>query len=295
MEPLGPNTISIRSVERAKADCWLFAGGVSSLLFLGAGIALNVRDFSSRIRAVLISGQTAAGALALGPTAYWGYNRWTTRLSCHKIESKPLLSEFSAVQSALHCYEQTGVIPSGRVIADGNTLVFELDAHRGLVFKVNKTYQDELLSPMETREETLQIARGLCQDLDLLVVPDSQLFRIASLTGGLRPVVAETKLNITNDYKVTEATFQRLGEDGAFVAAMRQLAIFISRSDFTDVALRNIPLIEDDGQVRVALIDVEHSWDGYTGFFGDGESVAGLLNCVPPALAEEIRASLRGI
>lgn len=133
-------------------------------------------------------------------------------------------------------------------------------------------------SSNELRFNNMAKAWEVCQvnKLNLLIIPNAKKIEI-----GGHELIVEQQLDIKTKESAQEENYHVYSKNLNETA--RQLAIFVAKTGFKDVAWRNIPLIEekDDymGDRRVALIDIEDMGNAYDGFFGGYGGSRGLLNC----------------
>lgn len=156
---------------------------------------------------------------------------------------------------------------------EGRNYVFKITDFPGYVFKVVKDGGRRL--------EEMKRAQNICDlyKLKRLIIPKAMLFDI-SLPEGTQLVHVEEELNYDRPSSLQEKKFQTIGKP--LDKAIRQLAIFICHSSYTDVDYRNNPILNSsDGKVRIGLLDLEPMpySDGIIGDKGKGMP-RGLLNCV---------------
>lgn len=140
------------------------------------------------------------------------------------------------------------------------------------VFKMN--IEDN--QKTEQRFDNMIKARNVCSlyRLGLLVIPQAKKFNVTYKNQSYS-VIAEQYLNILPTDGLQEDMYFKHAK--GLLETMRQIAIFVAKTGFSDVEWRNIPLLDSR---RVALIDLEHMEEVSTGFFGDSKARRrGLIDC----------------
>jgi Family of unknown function (DUF648) len=175
-------------------------------------------------------------------------------------------------------------------LSTGNNLVFKLQANPQLVFKIarpNHFYGNDKLptggseKTNERFENTIK-AKEVCvaNQLGLLIIPHAKKFNV-NAQGNTYTFIAEESLNVNANESSQEHLYHTYSTKLNETA--RQLAIFIARTGFNDVAWRNIPVLNEpqeySGPRRVGLIDVEHMKSVVNGFTGDANGSRGLIRC----------------
>jgi hypothetical protein len=169
--------------------------------------------------------------------------------------------------------------------ASGGNLVFSLVSTPSLIFKMASPggsvfRAGGFLSPqqqIESRFANMVKAVEVCTTnrLDLLVVPHAKKFNVNGVT-----LIAEERLDINQNESAQEHLYQLPGLD----KTVRQLAIFIAKTGFSDVVWRNIPLVdtasEFQGDRRIALVDLEEMNGAEEGIFGGAYGRRGLVCCL---------------
>ena len=164
-----------------------------------------------------------------------------------------------------------------------SNLVFSLASAPNLIFKTavpnrhiicgGRSLSAEQIS--EERFANMVKAYGVClaHRLGLLVIPHAKKLNITGMT-----VIAEERVNINPNESAQEDLYRLPGLNNT----IRQLVTFISKTGFSDVEWRNMPLIdaapELQGDRCVALVDLEEMEDAATGIFGGLRR--GLIRCL---------------
>lgn len=169
-------------------------------------------------------------------------------------------------------------------LSKGNNLVFKLRDNSKIVFKLaNQTRfrcrYGVRLNPNEITEhryENMLKASEVCvtHQLGLLVIPHAKKFSAGSHT-----LIAEECLEVDANESAQEQHYYTHAKE--LNQTFMQLAVFIAKTGFNDVAWRNIPVLKDlyNGQKRVALIDIEDMNNVLGGFTGDYNGSRGLIRC----------------
>lgn len=167
-------------------------------------------------------------------------------------------------------------------LSKGNNLVFKLNDHPNLVFKLARDCIGGN-EATEDRFENMQKAREVClsHHLALLIIPQFEKFDV-EVNGEKCSVIAEESLDFIQDESAQTELYHKYSKD--LNETVRQLAIFIAKTGFCDVTPRNIPILEEEngclGDRKVGLIDLEHMGLAKWGFIGGSYGSRGLLHCV---------------
>ncbi len=171
--------------------------------------------------------------------------------------------------------------------------VFRLKEHPNYIFKVGIADGRQVLKnrqlfndkqAMEERFKNMVHAKRIClvDKLDLLHVPHAKKFDFKTPDGKEGVMIVEERMNISHSDKDQEELYYRHSKN--LNGTARQLATFIAKTGFNDVAPRNIPIINEDkgynGSPRIALIDLEDMDSAVNGFKGDINGSCGLIGCV---------------
>jgi hypothetical protein len=162
--------------------------------------------------------------------------------------------------------------------------VFELDSDPGLIFKMSlKKSTPTSDNSTKARYESMIKAQTVVRthQLGLLHIPNAKFFTV-DIQGKKVELIAEKKLDINPEGSAQEQHYyeyaDRLNE------AIRQLAVFICKTGFSDVEWRNIPILNtkvDGGRnTQIALIDLEEMASSSIGLFGKDRKRRGLVRCV---------------
>ncbi|WP_068469672.1 DUF648 domain-containing protein [Candidatus Protochlamydia phocaeensis] len=180
-------------------------------------------------------------------------------------------------------------------LSRGNNLIFKLVDAPNLVFKMAPPHRSvarggRLLDAKAISEErfaNMIKAKGVCltHQLGQLIIPHAKKVDI-KVNNAKYTLIAEETL----DFNPTESAQEELYHQQAsqLNETVRQLATFVAKTQFNDVAWRNIPILNEapefQGSRRVGLIDLEHMDNGVTGFTGErawgGNGSRGLIACV---------------
>jgi hypothetical protein len=153
--------------------------------------------------------------------------------------------------------------------------VFQVRSIANVVFKISNDPGD-LHRQMDNIKKGQQVCRE--HSFDRLIIPEASLVDVTGEIGTVS-MLAQEFIPIEKDPSVLEKQYLTLSEADE---AIRQLALFIIKTGFSDVDWRNIPLIYDPIYGwRIALIDLD-SMDGarYGIFGGHFNSARGLLRCL---------------
>lgn len=182
--------------------------------------------------------------------------------------------------------------PSGKLLGDFRSTVFELDSMPGVIFKYLPT-----VAAAERRVANGRDCQKIAEEnhFDRLKIPKMELLE---LNGKKTTIIMEEKLDIIGDNSRQEEFYAMCSQDPAlmkqFQEDMLQLAKFIALTGYTDVKYDNIALL-NNGR-GIALIDLEDFDDEYLGLYlgvnqrpdlGDG-----LLNCLSPEIIGKIETML---
>lgn len=179
--------------------------------------------------------------------------------------------------------------------------IFSLDTLPGLIFKLGghtqteETSRDSLLQTMTlaARYEKMIFAKAVClaERLDHLVIPHARLTTL-SIGGKTYFLLVEEKLNIHQDESQMASDFERYAD--RLHVAIEQLTILICETGYCDVDWRNNPVLLDDdqGKRKIALVDLEHMGEPYSGIVGHFYNKSrGLIRCADRQHAKLIRAT----
>jgi hypothetical protein len=161
--------------------------------------------------------------------------------------------------------------PSGE-----ENLIFSLTDEPKWIFKI-KSQTAAAEQTNENRFANMERAREVCKEhnLNLLIVPKAEKFTVGGIT-----IIAEERMDIGQNMEAEKENYRLGGLD----ETVRQLAVFIAKTGFSDVAWRNIPLLDRDSQFegnrRVALIDLEEMGGALIGLFTGPTQRPGLIGCV---------------
>jgi hypothetical protein len=147
----------------------------------------------------------------------------------------------------------------------GNNLVFSLASAPHLIFKM-----DRVGSPDSVNQRLANIRRAeeVCKahKLGLLLIPRAKKIVIAGKT-----LLVEERIPLQNDESAQEKLYHDLS---GLDETIKQLALFIIKTGFSDVEWRNVPIVDDSpgflGNRRIALIDLEEMGDVAKGIYGNG-------------------------
>lgn len=151
----------------------------------------------------------------------------------------------------------------------GRNQVFSLKSMPELIFK-------RVAGP-ESRFANMIRAKEVClaHQLSLLIIPHAKIIKIGDST-----LIVEERFNIRQHDSAQEELYSVLS---GLDETVRQLAIFIAKTGFSDVEWRNIPIVDDapefQGSRRVALVDLEEMESAETGLFGEWIR-RGLIRCL---------------
>lgn len=160
--------------------------------------------------------------------------------------------------------------------AGNHNRIFTIKEAPDYIFKLNTGTG----SVIDERFENMKKAVKVCEEnnLDCLVVPAAEKFTIPFRNRIIR-VIAERKM----DFLAHDSDQQYLFQQNAhrITEAVRQLAIFICKTGYSDVEWRNNPILNEPnnlGQMKFGLIDLEECGSAICGLFG-GWYRRGLVGC----------------
>jgi hypothetical protein len=162
--------------------------------------------------------------------------------------------------------------------------VFSLDTAPEYIFKMKASKNCRALGrddAMKTRYQTMINALTVCRThgLGLLVIPNAKLFTV-EVEGKEYEIIAEKKLCLNPTDSAQEKYFEEYAS--SLNETIRQLAVFICKTGYSDVEWRNNPVLNDVpdqfGCRKIGLIDIEDMGSKTTGLFG-GEGRRGLVGC----------------
>lgn len=162
-----------------------------------------------------------------------------------------------------------------------NYLVFGLDAEPELIFKLAFFPDDD--SFLNDRYEKTIFAKTVIRthQLGLLIIPNTKLFTV-TLRKRKHAVIVEQKMDIDQDIDVQEQSF--LDYADSLNEAVCQLALFICKTGYSDVAWRNNPILnnslDEKGNRKIVLVDLEELDSPEVGLFGEENKRRGLVGCV---------------
>jgi hypothetical protein len=147
----------------------------------------------------------------------------------------------------------------------GYNLVFSLTSVPQLIFKM-----DRVGSPDSVNHRLANIRRAeeVCKThkLGLLMIPKAKKITVAGKT-----LLVEERLPIKTNESAQEQLYHDLS---GLNETIKQLALFIIKTGFSDVEWRNVPILDDSpdflGNRRIALIDLEEMQSATTGIYGNG-------------------------
>ncbi len=166
--------------------------------------------------------------------------------------------------------------------------VFSLSSAPDLIFKMDTSREE----PTKRRYEKMITAQTVLRthQLGLLVIPHAKLFTV-TVNGKEHHIIAERKLDINPHESMQEKYYAEYEQ--SLDEAIRQLAIFITKTGYSDVEWRNNPVLDNsldaDGNRKIALIDLEEMDDPEIGLFGGGFGRRGLVRCVSERQGEIVR------
>jgi hypothetical protein len=162
--------------------------------------------------------------------------------------------------------------------------VFSLETEPGLIFKMTVYKNRHTLDKndsMKVRYQTMINAQTVLRthQLGLLVLPHAKMITVAA-DGEEYDIIAKQKLDINHSEGAQEKLFEEYA--GSLNETIRQLAVFICKTGYSDVEWRNNPLVNNnvDGERKIALIDIEEMTSKKIGLFGGGFGRTGLVGLV---------------
>lgn len=170
--------------------------------------------------------------------------------------------------------------------SQGNHRVFALDTAPGLIFKMKANKNCHTIGrddSMKARYQTMINAQTVVRthQLGLLDIPNAKLFTV-KVEGEEHDIIAERRVDINPHESAQEQYFYDYAE--SLNETIRQLAVFICKTGYSDVEWRNNPVLnnslDENGNRKIALIDIEEMDRPETGLFGGGWGRRGLVGCV---------------
>lgn len=153
--------------------------------------------------------------------------------------------------------------------------VFELDIAPGLVFKMD--YFDSIKNRYQNMLYAQTIVRT--HQLGLLVIPKATLLTV-DVEDKKYEIIAQEKMLINQSESAQEQYC--LDYADSLNETIAQLAVFICKTGYSDVIWINNPILnnsfDENGNGKIALIDLEEMQDPKMGLFGDEQR--GLVKCV---------------
>jgi hypothetical protein len=226
--------------------------------------------------------------MLIAKAALRSQHRFTITDPQHKLEEGMTISEgtIAKIQQLIpQIIKQDDKDPDIEWVGTGRNLVFRLKECPDIVFKIAAQSQGWLNGkPVNPNDLTHQRfanmikAKSVCliNNLDSLEIPQAKKFDVKDkdTDSVTYTVIAEQRLEISPHEGINEELhythFQQLNQ------TIRQLAIFVAKTGFNDLAFRNIPLIHD--YKKIALIDLEDMENAHTGFLGAYRR-RGLVDC----------------
>lgn len=166
--------------------------------------------------------------------------------------------------------------------------VFELKEFPGLIFKMDLHENDS----MQSRYENMIHAQTMIRThgLNFLVIPQAKMFSI-DRNGKNYAVIVERKMDFNPHLAMQDKYFQDYAV--TLEEAIRQLAIFICKSGYSDANWTNNPILNNsldaNGNRKIGLIDLEDFNSPALGLFGLKDFRKGLVRCVHADHAEMIK------
>ncbi len=164
--------------------------------------------------------------------------------------------------------------------------VFSSDSAPEYIFKMNASSNcnpSDRDGSMRARYQRMIRAQTVCRTyaLGLLVIPNAKLFTV-DVEGEKYEIIAEKKLDLNPSEDVQELNFEQYAS--SLNETIRQLAVFICKTGYSDVEWRNNPVLNDApdqfGCRKIGLINIEEMQSTTIGLFGDGYDRRGLVGCV---------------
>ncbi len=158
--------------------------------------------------------------------------------------------------------------------------IFSFNKHPDLIFKAATIRKNTHRSTIPNRLKNMIAAEEirLAYNLDKLIIPRAQGWHLET-KGCQLALIAEEKFDIQTNHNDQEELYRSLkGLD----ETIHQLAFFITKTGFSDVDHRNIPIIIDhEGQKRIVLVDLEEMNSAQEGIYGNKKfSRKGLICCL---------------
>jgi len=163
--------------------------------------------------------------------------------------------------------------------------VFSLDSVPGLIFKMKRDSENSIMvgdSSMKDRYQSMIDAKTVCRTYELghLVIPRAKLFQM-HFEGENYNIIAEEKVDIDVEESMQEKHYEDYAD--SLNEAIKELAVFIAHTGFSDVEWRNAPVLknslDEKKNRKIALIDIEEMKGADIGLLG-GFSRRGLVCCV---------------
>ncbi len=178
--------------------------------------------------------------------------------------------------------------------SQGKHRVFSLDTAPEYIFKMNANChtlgRDD---SMKARYQAMIKAWTVCRThaLGLLVIPNAKLFTVEA-EGEVYEIIAEKKLDLNPSESAQEQYFEEYAS--SLNETIKQLAVFICKTGYSDVEWRNNPVLNDApdqfGRRKIGLIDIEEMRSKKTGLFGDDDTQRrGLVRCVTEVQGEKVK------
>lgn len=170
--------------------------------------------------------------------------------------------------------------------------VFALDAAPDFIFKMAPGSNQSI----RQRYQRMINAHAVCRThkLGLLIIPKAKLFTV-KVEGKDYDIIAEQKLDINPNESAQEQYYEDYAD--SLDEAIRQLAIFICKTGYSDVERRNNPIlnnsIDEHGNRKFALIDIEEIDSPEIGLFGGGWGRRGLVRCINEQQGQIVREVAR--
>ncbi len=154
--------------------------------------------------------------------------------------------------------------------------IFSIDSEPNFIFKMVPHNNHEI----EKRYNRMIFAKTVCRvyDLDLLVIPGARKIEVQN-----HIIIVEKRMEIHPEESIQEQNYHEYAAN--LNETIRQLTAFISKTHFSDMEWRNAPIIEnsldDSGNCKIALIDLEEMEGAEDGLFGSAfPPRKGLVACV---------------
>jgi len=170
--------------------------------------------------------------------------------------------------------------------SQGSHRVFSLDTAPEYIFKMKARKNCVFVGiddSMKARYETMISAKTVCRthQLGLLMIPNAKLFTVEA-DGEAYDIIAEKKLDLNPSSSAQEQYFEEYAS--SLNDTIRQLAVFICKTGYSDVEWRNNPVLNNSlnasGQRQIGLIDIEEMDSNEAGLFGGGWGRTGLVRLV---------------